>query len=38
MLENKYQVTKDADRMGMRLSGEVIKPPLEFETPQSWPS
>jgi len=25
MLENKYQVTKDADRMGMRLAGEVIK-------------
>ena len=25
LLENKYQVTKDADRMGMRLSGEVIK-------------
>ena len=25
MLENKYQVTKDADRMGMRLSGEFIK-------------
>ena len=25
LLENKYQVTKDADRMGMRLAGEVIK-------------
>ena len=25
MIENKYQVTKDADRMGMRLAGEVIK-------------
>ncbi|XGU46291.1 biotin-dependent carboxyltransferase family protein [Fusobacterium necrophorum subsp. funduliforme] len=25
MLENTYQVTKDADRMGMRLAGEAIK-------------